>query len=283
MKIVCSFVTKFASLISWVHACFDRVIYKGHLPISRLAEFEKLVDHVLKIYRVDFLKVVGPKWSKRVVEHAQEFAKKHGRIYEYYSGSIDKDAWAKEQLDKSPVKEGLVGVLCVMETCRTFKIAHGKYRPCFVFGWVPQRVLYYYFIDRDLGFMHVRLQTWAPFTIQVYANGHEYVARQLKKKGISFEQVDNAFVELGDPAAAQRGPLCQVALAEDARTLRPASQSVAPGRTQGVEPLLGRRPSRVRHGSALCQQARLGGVVLAFAGIRLAYFRSQENFLLSGT
>jgi hypothetical protein len=52
--------------------------------------------------------------------------------------------------------------------------------------------------------IHVRLQTWAPFTCQVYANGHDFVARQLKKKGIAFEQVDNAFVQLADPAAAQR-------------------------------------------------------------------------------
>jgi hypothetical protein len=64
--------------------------------------------------------------------------------------------------------------------------------------------LYYYFVDKDLGLMHVRLQTWAPFTCQVYVNGHDYVARQLKKKGIAFEQVDNAFVQLSDPAAAQR-------------------------------------------------------------------------------
>jgi hypothetical protein len=64
--------------------------------------------------------------------------------------------------------------------------------------------LYYYFNDRDLGIMHVRLQTWAPFTCQVYANGHEYVARQLKQRRVAFKQVDNAFIELGDPAAAQR-------------------------------------------------------------------------------
>lgn len=31
MKSVCSFVVKFASLISWSLACFDRVVFKGHL------------------------------------------------------------------------------------------------------------------------------------------------------------------------------------------------------------------------------------------------------------
>src|ERR1700728_2508088 len=119
MKIVCSFVTKFASLFSWVHSCFDRVIYKGHLPISRPYEFEKFVDHVLKIRRADFMKVVGPKWSERLVEHAKGFARKHGRFFDRQSGNVDKDAWAKELLQISPVAEGLVGILCVMEACPT--------------------------------------------------------------------------------------------------------------------------------------------------------------------
>jgi hypothetical protein len=204
MKPLCSFFSKFASVISWVLSCFDRVIFKGHLPISRAAEFERFVDYVLKIRRVDFLKVVGPAWSECLVQYAKGLAEGAGRPWQYYPGEIDKDAWAKEQLARSPVQAGLVGVLCVIEACRTFKLAPGQDRPSFVSRKVPQRVLYYYFVDKELGLMHVRLQTWAPFTCQVYANGHDYVARQLKKKGIGFEQVDNAFVQLDDPAAAQR-------------------------------------------------------------------------------
>jgi hypothetical protein len=204
MKTVCSFFTKFASLISWTFSCFDRVIFKGYLSISRVSEFERFVDYVLKIRRIDFLKDRGPKWSERLVGHSKQFAQKYGRPWKYETGPIDKDAWAKEQLTQIPVLEGLVGVLCVMEACPTFKLAPGKDRPGFVSRKVPQRVLYYYFIDKELGLMHVRLQTWAPFTCQVYANGHDYVARQLRKKGIAFEQVDNAFVRLDDAAAAQR-------------------------------------------------------------------------------
>jgi hypothetical protein len=204
MKTVCSFLTKFASIISWVLSSFDRVIFKGHLPISRIYEFENFIDWRLKIRRTDFLEKVGPKWSNRLVEHAKCVAQKQHRLYDYRPGDVDKDAWAKEQLEWSPVTEGLVGILCVQESCPTFKLVPGKDRPGFVSRMVPQRVLYYYFIDRELGLMHVRLQTWAPFTCQVYANGHDFVARQLKQKGIAFKQVDNAFVELADPAAAQR-------------------------------------------------------------------------------
>jgi hypothetical protein len=204
MKTVCSFCGKFASIISWVLSCFDRVLFKGHLPISRVHEFERFIDYVLKVRRADFLKVVGPAWSDRLVEHAKGFAERSRRPYLYFTGKIDKDAWAKEQLKQLPVVNGLVGILCVMEACRTFKLARGEGRPSFVSRYVPQRVLYYYFVDKDLGLMHVRLQTWAPFTCQIYANGHDSVARQLQKKGIVFAQVDNAFVELGDVAAAQR-------------------------------------------------------------------------------
>jgi hypothetical protein len=64
--------------------------------------------------------------------------------------------------------------------------------------------LYYYFLDKDLGLIHVRLQTWAPFTCQVYVNGHEYVARKMAQRKIAFEPVDNAFVQLSDPAEAPR-------------------------------------------------------------------------------
>lgn len=206
MKTVCSFLVKFASVISWVVSCFDRVIFKGHLTISRPYEFENFVDYVLRMRRKEFIDVLAPKWSERLVEHAKLFAQKCKRLYEYHGGAIDKDEWAKEQVGMSAVKEGLVGVLCVMESCPTFKLGLGKDRPCFRRCYVPQRVLYYYFVDRELGLMHVRLQTWAPFTCQVSANGHDYVARQLKKKGIAFEQVDNAFVKLDDPAVAHAVP-----------------------------------------------------------------------------
>jgi len=204
MKPLCSFHSKFASLISWNHSCFDRVIFKGHLPLSWAGQFESFVDYVLKMRRCDFLKYTAPQWSERLVEHAKDFAQEHGRIYEYYQGAIDKDAWAKQQLHDAPVAVGLIGVLCVKETCPTFKLAPAEGRPGFVSRPVPQRVLYYYFRDKDLGLIHVRLQTWAPFTCQVYVNGHEYVARKMTQQGIAFEQIDNAFVELSDPAKAQR-------------------------------------------------------------------------------
>jgi hypothetical protein len=72
-----------------------------------------------------------------------------------------------------------------------------------VFTCRPQRVLYFYFLDPQFGLRHVRVQTWFPFTIQVYVNGHDWLARQLQAAGVGFVQHDNAFTHLDDPAQAQ--------------------------------------------------------------------------------
>src|SRR5476651_1960030 len=103
MKIVCSFVAKFASVISWVLSCFDRLIFTGHLPISYAAAFERFVDYVLKMRRADFVEMVAPQWSERLVEYSKAFAQQYGRPWEYYQGAVDKDVWAKEQLHLQPV------------------------------------------------------------------------------------------------------------------------------------------------------------------------------------
>lgn len=204
MLSVCPFETKFASLISGVLSCFDRMIFKGYLPLCRLSELERFVDCELKMRRMDFIKQAAPRYADWLVAHAQQYAQQHHRPYEYHGGKLDKDRWAKQQLAKSPVKEGLVGVLCTKEVCSTFQLMRGPTRPEFRRAQVPQRVLYYYFLDARLGLIHVRIQTWLPFTVQVYANGHDCLARQLAQKGIGFVQQDNAFVKLDDPAKAQK-------------------------------------------------------------------------------
>jgi len=64
--------------------------------------------------------------------------------------------------------------------------------------------LYYYFMDRDLGLLHVRVQTWFPLQVQIYLNGHEWLARRLTARGIEHAKIDNVFIRVGDLPRAQR-------------------------------------------------------------------------------
>ncbi|MFQ5668282.1 MAG: winged helix-turn-helix domain-containing protein [Candidatus Binatia bacterium] len=63
---------------------------------------------------------------------------------------------------------------------------------------------YFYFIDPELGLCYLRVPTWAPFRLQLYCNGHNLLAARLRKRGISYEMVDNAFVDIADFSAAQK-------------------------------------------------------------------------------
>ena len=66
-----------------------------------------------------------------------------------------------------------------------------------------QRVLYSYFLDPQLGLIYIRLTTWFPFTIQVYVNGHSWLAKEMLERRLGFNLQDNAFTALDDPEAAQ--------------------------------------------------------------------------------
>ena len=204
MKTLSRFVSKFTSLIVAVLSCFDRVIFKGHLALAAPCELEYFVDRVLKVRRSDFMKTMAPQYSDRLVAHAQTWAQKAGRIYLYRTGQFRKDDWAHNLIRTQRISEGLVGILCTQETCPSFALVPGPNRPDFVSRPRQQRVLYYYFLDAQFGLIHVRLQTWLPFTVQVYVNGHEWLAQQMVEKKLGFVQQHNAFTQLDDPKEAQR-------------------------------------------------------------------------------
>jgi hypothetical protein len=66
------------------------------------------------------------------------------------------------------------------------------------------KFLNHYWIDQRFGFMSARLQTWFPFSLQVCMNGHEWLAVQLKKKGLAYTRYDNSFSWIEDFPKAQK-------------------------------------------------------------------------------
>jgi len=197
-----SFLVKFASSIIAALGCHDRVIFKGHLPFSDEAHLNRFVDHSLRIPRKDFLAFVQEK-SELLVQSGKDFAARHDAPYVYLQGRHRKEDLVGQQIRERRLSAGLVCVLCCQETCRTVKLRYGDGRPRIVFTFRPQRVLYFYFLDPQFGLRHVRVQTWFPFTTQVYVNGHDWLARQLHQAGVGFVQNDNAFSQLDNPAKAQ--------------------------------------------------------------------------------
>jgi hypothetical protein len=123
---------------------------------------------------------------------------------QYVGERTRKEDLARQLAERDGIAEGLVCVFATVEPCRTFSL---RWREGAAFIQSARRkclILYYYFLDRDFGLIHVRLQTWFPLQPQVYVNGHEWLARKLTQHGVRYTKHDNAFLWLEDFPRAQR-------------------------------------------------------------------------------
>lgn len=195
------FVEKHSAKISGTIACFDRIIFKGYLPISWAESMERFIGAQGLLLK-DFKQFVT-KHSERVKAHGREMAKTAGRPYLTVNGSVRKEDKARAIAERDGIAEGLVCVLAAVEACQSFKLAYGPQRPHLVSARRKCLCLYFYFIDPELGLMHVRMPTWFPFTAQVYLNGHEWLARKMDRHGIKYRKLENAFLWIEDPKRAQ--------------------------------------------------------------------------------
>jgi hypothetical protein len=182
-------------------SCFDRVIFKGHLPISHPAGLESFLDNIglkLKEFK-DFAVYVADQMSK----HAKGVAARAGREYRYLNGVVRKEELARSLAKEHGIERGLICVLGTVEPVQGFRLVYGDGRPRLRADRRKCLVHYFYLLDSQFGFMHVRRPTWFPFTMQVYVNGHDWLARQMEQLRLVFRRLDNAFLSIARPERAQ--------------------------------------------------------------------------------
>jgi hypothetical protein len=199
------FLKKYQGRIAGTISGFDRVLFRGTLrSISHVKGLEIFLSsqHVLHKNFGPFAKGL----SDQIKTHAEEMAQKLGRPVIYLeSPKSSKEEIARNIMEKDRIEQGLICVLTCVEPCKSFDIRRD--RPSKHLLLVPAERkclhLYFYYMDREFGLMHIRIQTWLPFTIQVCINGREWLARQMDREAIKYEQRDNCFTHIGDFTRAQ--------------------------------------------------------------------------------
>lgn len=184
---------------------FDRVRFRGTIrwlaSVSGLGSFLCLRGVLLK----DFTE-----WAKgltrQIVEASEQIAKTAKRPMTYLeSSSVSKEELALATAKACKVTEGLICVFKCVEPCITFKVGPNAKTLRLELRMFRGKCSHYYFymLHPQLGLVHLRLQTWFPFTIHVCLNGREWLAQELRQRKIGFEQRDNCFVSIKNLAAAQ--------------------------------------------------------------------------------
>lgn len=199
------FVTRHSDRIVGILAGFDRMLFRGTLrSISYVDGLDTFLSSQRVLYK-DFAAFVE-RLSARLKTHAETLAADAGRPFEYLASAQGRqEDRARAIAARDHVTEGLVCVLSCVEPCHAFTIRRDRHaqRRRLVAGERKCLHLYFDFLDADFGLMHVRLQTWLPFTIQVCVNGRAWLARQLTRGRIRYTQVDNCFTAIANVPRAQ--------------------------------------------------------------------------------
>ena len=200
------FISQHKDLIYGVLHGFDRLIFKGNfLGLNYLDGIEAWMATHRILYK-DFTNL-AQSLSDRIKKYAQDLAEDSGCPLLYLNNPKEsKKDIAEGIIAKGNLKSGLVCVLSCVEQCHTFGINRDKASKHIVLRSQTRKCLHYYFyyLDPYFGLIHIRLQTWFPFTIQVYLNGREYVAKRLSKRAMKFTKKHNCFTYVEDLAFTQQ-------------------------------------------------------------------------------
>jgi len=121
------------------------------------------------------------------------------------SSGIDKEKLARQIAAKREIRDGSIGLFSVLEPCIAPMVKGNKASQKLELVMAPRKCvfLYHYFDDPQVGFGHVRIQSWAPFNVFICLNGRHWLERQLQQAGIGYRKDGNCFPWIADMDAAQ--------------------------------------------------------------------------------
>jgi len=197
---------RYESKIRGQLSCYDRIVIQGTLPGLCYAEGMTAYLYANKIRIFDYPRFAEP-LRNELRDNAEQIAKANGLQIEF----IRKNNFRKEKRIKAILKNrghhpGLVHIFSAMESCPTYKPWHDKRTHHTYLKPDQSKCLhyYFYFIDEKLGLCYVRVPTWCPFRLQIYFNGHHWLATELSRCKISYKLIDNLLVAIDDFAKAQK-------------------------------------------------------------------------------
>ena len=192
--------------VTGVLSGWDRLRFQGVLrPLYQPTAMESFLGRI-GVRRVEFASYVQSV-TQRIRDRAGAWARAAGRSCVYLrKASVSKEDLAREIVAREKITHGPVCVLSAVEPCRTWQARGNHATQHLELQLLPGKCihLYFYLLHERMGLLHLRLQTWFPFLVQVCLNGREWLARQLQAAGVAFTKCGNCFTQLGDALQAQK-------------------------------------------------------------------------------
>jgi hypothetical protein len=205
-----TFVKLFERFLGFVYHCFDRIVIQGYLPLLTRPE------HIVHFFRdVHGQYPITPQvLAKRTNEYrawVEAYARNHNIPLKKAEKGASKEDCVQPHLQRMEGRNqhGVYFIFTSMEIGSTFRSLMPRFPtqdPDYrIIRRCPSRYLHYYFYIRDpvLGPLAMCVGTYLPFQTSYYLNGHNFIAIELRHRGVAFRKEDNAFLSTSDPRALQ--------------------------------------------------------------------------------
>ncbi len=191
---------RFGKNMAGVLSCFDRlVLFGAYRPVCHPRAMSSQV-HEDEVRLIDYKKQFADPLSLEMVSQMKAGAADEGVKIQHANASVEKEAFVSEILTKRGNAPGIVCILSAMESCRCFKVGKNYRTDYLELRWDYGKCIHYYvyIMDPDYGFCTLRIPTRAPFRLQFYFNGHDWLQRRMDSEGITYRKADNCFVDISD-------------------------------------------------------------------------------------
>jgi hypothetical protein len=204
------FTKLFGKFLVFVYHCFDRIVIHGYLTALSRPE---LVIHFFRDI-VGVAEVSKEVLSQRTNDYqrwVEAYARNHSIPIEWAEKGVRKEDHVLPWLHRMARRDayGVYFIIKSMEQGPTYRVSLPKYPskdPHYrILAHQRSRFTHYYFYIRDevLGPMVLLVASFFPFQTAYYLNGHSFIEQELRRAGIGFRKLDNAFLAVADPAALQ--------------------------------------------------------------------------------
>lgn len=188
--------------------CVDRLFLHGYVPLLQTPGGIEL-----------FLGRDGPIRSPALFQRRSDgfraaleaYAREHAAEWIHFVRKERKEERVRPLFERAEHegRTGLVAVGVAQERMSAWQgRKHVSARGSVSFEWTRRSVhvnhYYLYLFDAEWGRSFIKIAGYAPWGIHLWLNGHDWLKRQLARRGIAYRALDNGLLACDDPASAQR-------------------------------------------------------------------------------
>ena len=189
--------------------CVDRMYLNVYLPLLQRGAGVAYFFRKLRGWPMPSSVLMAP-LTQRFVEAIKCYAERNGIDIVSFRRGERKDERTQAYLRRWTGGEGVLYVGRAQEKARVLRTER-RHNPTTgaPYPWLADSTAmvnhyYFYAVDDDFGPFFLKFCSYFPYNAKLCINGHEYLKRQLTKRGIAFEALDNGILRCADPARMQR-------------------------------------------------------------------------------